>query len=89
MEILTYQKFTDPNLSPLENLLGQLLINQIINKAEQHMKESGCENLFEYITALLLEYYSKNQYQQDCKSSYHYKTRRNGNRKRKVHSSEN
>ena len=89
MEILTNEKFGDPNLSPLENLLGQLLLNQIIKKAEQYMKEKGCEHLLEYITDLLLEYYSKNHYEQDFKSDYYYKTKRNGNRKRKIHSSEN
>ena len=89
MNIITNENLADQNLTPLENLLGQLLLNQIIKKAEQHMKEKRCENLLEYITDLLLEYYSRNQYQQDCKSSYHYKTRPNGNRKRKIHSSEN
>ena len=89
MDLQKNEKSDHANLTPLETLLAQLLLNQIIKKAEQHMKETGFENLLEYITTLLLEYYSKNQYQQDCKSSYHYKTRRNGNRKRKVHSSEN
>lgn len=89
MEIINNEKLYDQHLTPFENLLGQLLLNQIIKKAEQHMKESGCENLLENITSLLLEYYSKMHCHECYKSSYHYKTRRNGNRKRKIHSSEN
>ncbi len=89
MDILNNEKSDDANLTPLESLLGQLLLNQIIKKAEQHMKESGFENLLDYITALLLEYYSKKNDQECFKSSYYYKTKRNGNCKRKVHSSEN
>ncbi len=89
MDIISNEKIADPNLTPFENLLGRFLIDQIIKKAEQHMKKEGYENLLEYVTALLLEYYSKNQHQQDFKFRYHYKTRRNGNRKRKIHSSEN
>ncbi len=89
MDILNNEKSDDANLTPLETLLGQLLLNQIIKKAEQHMKESGFENLLDYITALLLEYYSKKYDQGCCKSSYYYKTKLNGNCKRKVYSSEN
>jgi hypothetical protein len=89
MEIINNEKLYDQNLTPFENLLGQLLLNQIIKKAEQYMKEKCCDNHLEYITTLLLEYYSNTYYQECYKSNYHYKTRRNGNRKRKVHSSEN
>lgn len=59
MEIITNEEIYDQNLTPFENLLGRLLLNQIIKKAEQQMKEAGFENPLEYITALLLEYYSK------------------------------
>jgi hypothetical protein len=89
MEIIGNENLYDQSLTPFESLLGQLLLNQIIKKAEQHMKEKGCENLLEYVTGLLLEYYSKNHYEQDFKSDYYYKTKRNGNRKREIHSSEN
>ena len=89
MDIINNEKLYNQNLTSFENLLGQLLLNQIINRAEQHMKEKGYENLLEYFTSLLLEYYSKMQHQEYYNSSYRYKTGRNGNRKRKVHSSEN
>lgn len=89
METIINEEIYDHNLTLFENLLGQLLLNQIIKQAEQHMKDSGCENLLQYITALLLEYYLKTHHQECLKSSYNYKTRRNGNRKRKVYSSEN
>ena len=89
MDVIDNEKLVDPNLTPFENLLGQLLLNQIIKKSEQRMRESGCEDILEYIISLLLEYYSKMYCHECTKSSYHYKTKRNGNRKRKVHSSEN
>lgn len=89
MDIINNENLYDQNLTSFENLLGRLLIEQMIKKAEQHIKEKGFENLFEYITTQLLEYYSKMQGQECSKSSYHYKTKRNGNPKRKIHSSEN